>query len=1094
MHPGALIAGRYLVEAQLGAGALGVVLRAKDERLRRVVAVKVVTPAAVGNPHARARLLREARAVAALEHPGIVRLYDVGETPDGGAFLVMELVRGRSLRQALDEGTLSLQQRVSLVNEIAQALLCAHQNGIVHRDVKPDNIMIRDNGHAVVLDFGVAKSFTTDAGIDREATSVTRAGALVGTPYYLAPEQAIGDKIDARADQFALAVTAYQMLTGRLPWSSEGLQELLVEIVTRECVPPSHIVPVLPKAVDGVMARGLAKRPTNRFPDIEAFARAFEQALAGPLPPGPPIDMSDRTIPLMQSPGSPASSALSSPSTVPLMPVAKRSTPPPNSALPTARPLTESQPTKESLLTRGPPQITPEVIAQPEKPPMKQQANAGGGRDPSPPSKPKSEPAGKGGPTPQTQNSASQSPLTQSSPKPTARGRLDLATRAAAALSAVLLIGVAVLAWRRAHVARENAAGPLLQPDSVFACPPLQASGVDEPTGWLGAAAATLVCTRAQVVLGGSSTRTLSPAELLTLPKVPRDDFPVDPYALPDARDRALAAAKARAGAYLDGEVTMGADVSVTLSIRASSDGRQLEQAEGRGATLLGAVRAAMDGLTGGLALPHLTQPSPVLTEWTRVPTVDAALVLTDLEIAFTMEEDPEPATECSRALARMDARDGLTYAAWGRCSAELRAPWPPAKTGPLDRSTPGALLASITAQDANALGATQARSFADLLLETWDHEPTKQGEALLATEASFLMRLTGDTASERNLALASVQADPKLTDLRGSGWSRLAMVAPDPQTGPAYAAWCPWAPEAHLLVAELVKDPDAKLSFGRRAFVLAPHGMAGLRFGELLLAEGKRADARAVVVKTNSRQLELEVGTSEGRFAAALRDARNWFAAVPADTKAYEEAFTAVPITMDASMILGRKPDVPMLLAARYLGETTSHIKLGTTPLRGLLLTCTLAPDPFASNCLATLQTLLSQGQFLYVPPSFAVALLGAESFIVGDYAGAAKTWGPLVVAGGEAMEQLRHPMAIAFDRNGDLDLADQVDAVALGSTGRYNGADPAYVRGALRAEKRGDRERARKLAQAVIDAWSTADEASPSVADMKRLLARLK
>jgi serine/threonine-protein kinase len=153
---GSQLAGRYTVLGKLGAGGMGVVLEARDQRLDRLVAVKLLPAEAVGDRRARERLLREARAAAGLEHPGIVHVYDVGETDEGGAFLVLELVRGRSWRTLLEKGV-PRAESLRIVREVGEALVFAHRAGFVHRDVKPDNVMVRDDGRVVVLDFGLAK-------------------------------------------------------------------------------------------------------------------------------------------------------------------------------------------------------------------------------------------------------------------------------------------------------------------------------------------------------------------------------------------------------------------------------------------------------------------------------------------------------------------------------------------------------------------------------------------------------------------------------------------------------------------------------------------------------------------------------------------------------------------------------------------------------------------------------------------------------------------------------------------------------------------------------------------------------------------------
>ncbi|HEY4118302.1 MAG TPA: serine/threonine-protein kinase, partial [Byssovorax sp.] len=282
------IAGRYELAAPLGEGGMGLVWRARDTKLGRIVAVKLLSHATVGNETARARLIREARAAAALEHPAIIRVYDVGETDDGGAFLVMELIRGQSFRSMLHQGWMGLRRRVGVLVDVAHALHFAHGAGIVHRDVKPDNVMIRDDGHVTVVDFGIAKPVQTATAGEGEtiavaepAKNLTLGGQLVGTPAYLAPEQARGGEVSAATDQFALAVTAYEALSGRLPWKGEGAADLVASVL-RDDPPPISSCSHAPPVFDAILARALAKDPADRYPTMLAFADAMAQA-AGAL-------------------------------------------------------------------------------------------------------------------------------------------------------------------------------------------------------------------------------------------------------------------------------------------------------------------------------------------------------------------------------------------------------------------------------------------------------------------------------------------------------------------------------------------------------------------------------------------------------------------------------------------------------------------------------------------------------------------------------------------------------------------------------------------------------------------------------------------
>ena len=290
LEPGTRIDGRYRIVGPLGAGGMGVVYRAKDERLGRHVAVKMLPPERVGDARARARLVREARAAAALEHPGIAAVYDVGEMEDGGAYLVMELVRGQSLRALMQAGALGKDELLRVFGELAAALDHAHAQGVIHRDIKPDNAMVRDDGRAALLDFGLAKDVgmasadTMAPDTPAEDAFATREGMLIGTLSYLAPEQARGQDVGPRSDQFALATSAYEAFVGRLPWDGSNTAAVLAQILVDDAPPPSSLDAALTPAVDAVFARALAKEPEARFESASAFVRALREAFDAPAP------------------------------------------------------------------------------------------------------------------------------------------------------------------------------------------------------------------------------------------------------------------------------------------------------------------------------------------------------------------------------------------------------------------------------------------------------------------------------------------------------------------------------------------------------------------------------------------------------------------------------------------------------------------------------------------------------------------------------------------------------------------------------------------------------------------------------------------
>ncbi|MCA9606507.1 MAG: serine/threonine protein kinase [Myxococcales bacterium] len=296
LAPGSYIDRRYRIAGPLGAGGMGVVYRARDEKLGRQVAIKTLSKELVDSDKARARLKREARAAAALEHSGIAQVYDVGDTEDGGSYLVMELVRGRALREHMREGSLDRAARLKVIREVADALDHAHRAGVIHRDIKPENIMVRDDGRACLLDFGLAKDLgvaTADTVAGDQPTAevehLTKEGALIGTLSYLAPEQARGRDVGPRSDQFALATTAYEALAGQLPWDGPNAAAVLAQILVDDAPPPSSLESSLPLAADRVFARALAKNPDDRYENASAFAAALADAFeAREAPEAPP--------------------------------------------------------------------------------------------------------------------------------------------------------------------------------------------------------------------------------------------------------------------------------------------------------------------------------------------------------------------------------------------------------------------------------------------------------------------------------------------------------------------------------------------------------------------------------------------------------------------------------------------------------------------------------------------------------------------------------------------------------------------------------------------------------------------------------------
>jgi serine/threonine-protein kinase len=245
----------YEIQGKLGAGGMGVVYKAVDTKLGRTVALKFL-PAEAKDSDARERFLQEAKAASALDHPNIGTIHSIEETPAGQPFIVMAYYEGESLAQRIARGPLAWKDAVSIAIQMGEALAAAHAKGIVHRDVKPANVMLTREGTAKVVDFGLAKM----AG----SAALTQTGQAVGTADYMSPEQAMGQGWDARSDIWAWGVVLYEMLTGRRPFEGTTAPSLLYQVVHAE--PPTLTIGV--PALEAVCRRAMAKAPAHRYPGM----------------------------------------------------------------------------------------------------------------------------------------------------------------------------------------------------------------------------------------------------------------------------------------------------------------------------------------------------------------------------------------------------------------------------------------------------------------------------------------------------------------------------------------------------------------------------------------------------------------------------------------------------------------------------------------------------------------------------------------------------------------------------------------------------------------------------------------------------------
>jgi serine/threonine protein kinase len=276
------LVGPYRIEQHLGRGGLGDVFRARDERLGRDVALKVLPAAIAESPTARNQLFSDAFLASSLEHPGIARVYDIGEH-DGQPYLAFEFVDGQTLAERLSRGPLPVAEAVTMAIAISDALADAHAHGVVHRDLKPANVMITRRGRPKILDFGLS-GWTAGSDRTRIAADPMAAGAATaGTVQYFSPEQALGDPGDARSDVFSLGAILHEMVTGRRAFYGRTPVELVLAILKSAPIPPSRLNPSVPASLDAVVAGCLAKSLDARTPRATLVGDALRELAHEPL-------------------------------------------------------------------------------------------------------------------------------------------------------------------------------------------------------------------------------------------------------------------------------------------------------------------------------------------------------------------------------------------------------------------------------------------------------------------------------------------------------------------------------------------------------------------------------------------------------------------------------------------------------------------------------------------------------------------------------------------------------------------------------------------------------------------------------------------
>lgn len=264
----------YRITGKLGTGGMGIVYEAEDTRLPRKVALKFLPEESADDPDAERRFQREADTIAQLNHANICTIYEI-DRHEGRAFIAMQCVEGLNLKTYLSRRQLSTAEIVEIALQVTAALGSAHAKGIVHRDIKPGNIIVSDDGHVTVLDFGLARRFKTDETHEMGPEGSTIPGRPMGTANYMAPERILQLPLDPRSDLFSLGVVIYEMATGRLPFAGSSPSETVANVLDKDPVPLTEIAPQHPKSLERVVGRLLQKRSGDRYPTTTELTAAL---------------------------------------------------------------------------------------------------------------------------------------------------------------------------------------------------------------------------------------------------------------------------------------------------------------------------------------------------------------------------------------------------------------------------------------------------------------------------------------------------------------------------------------------------------------------------------------------------------------------------------------------------------------------------------------------------------------------------------------------------------------------------------------------------------------------------------------------------
>lgn len=1036
LEPGRLVADRYEIVEVLGRGAMGAVYTARQLSVDRLVALKVMNGRSVldGEENLQ-RFYREVRNATRINHPNVVRIHEFGVDEDLQApFLVMELLEGETLARYLEErGQLSLGEACAIAIQISRALAAAHTLGIVHRDLKPDNVIVRNlpsgDLHVTVLDFGIAKRVT---GPDQDAENLTGTGMIVGTPRYMSPEQVNAGAVSPQSDLYALGCIFYELVEGRPPFASSHDSNVLFKHAT-EPPPPFASLPTGPSSAqaEALYFRLMAKRASQRPASSAEVTRAF--AVLAPT-------MAE------------SSDGMSLPS---LEQAETLLRPPSDRSGVIGDPAADGDAATAASQSRLVKEDAPVESAS-----SGVEAESGWGVPPAALS-------------PQAlRELALDFP---SARRPRRRRRYWFG-----AAGLTLILASAIGLW--VAYGRGPPPNPLLNSDTVLACPVWRAEGGEDPAGWLGAAASDAFCRRARWMLGGRIARTRTAAELLDFPAIPPSDFSLTPYDPPEVRDRSLAAARQRTDAWVDGhiryEVGEGFTVQVELWAR---HGVVSGPFIGTGRAPFEASHAALRAAVSAGAIPRAEGLEPDVAHWWLLDSVEAGIELEEIY-------------DHTGANLDLDAWCGQPIApdrSWALALYGIRCDY---------RYPDLSFFVKRFAEDSRLRG-DDARAAAWRILsrlhDATDHEAVTRDslEALKSAlqkedsdEGRFVLELalvTGLFKLEdplyptfaRRLVEKRPREQVRLRERYGVVASRDSMAVLK-----GGQAWHPGSVRAGTRKL----SGDDRLRFAYRAHLLRGAEASSAtaqtyRYGHGLIERSQLTKARSFaatlldgspVQRVTALVLDAEAGLAEGHFVEA------------AETLAQSTAIYP-PILRHLTVLAELVPSLGPIVepALRRACEQSAGPELSDFGLA--LIRLELAghwhAHPVGAVCLegfdALLPKLPKQQAF------FSTCRKGVGLLVAGRKKAAVAAWRKIRPLGWGC--QMPPELYDAVDPL----LGAQLDAPRLEDR-TYGGAHPAQAREARRALERGETARARKLAEGVIAAWQHLGVEIPVVARLRALL----